>query len=319
MKRYAFVSVSDVDIIAVNTEFSRKNMSVGILPFKLFQVGIDLILGQFSVVNLYLSRHNVTSVHADSAFLTACGRLDRNGYNLTVELHKILRIAESFIVFVDHFRRQALEILRFIRRVCQEKLTGNDIDHMTSIAVALVINGAVEGHTVQLAFLITDDGDLVIKGHILFNIPSDKTLHLACKDVGRWTNSSMSKEDKLKVCFDSIKTDYLEGVRHNPPYREDDWPVVCANDIFVYGKGDCYSYGAAFAYVGRAIGYTESYAVNSGGHGWAEINGLIYDPEWSMHSNKSTYFGLSYDDKVDVPYASAISDGAEWKRKKIYS
>ena len=148
---------------------------------------------------------------------------------------------------------------------------------------------------------------------------SDKTLHLACKDVARWTNSSMSKEDKLKVCFDSIKSDYLEGVRHNPPYREDDWPVVCANDIFVYGKGDCYSYGAAFAYVGRAIGYTESYAVNSGGHGWAEINGLIYDPEWSMHSNKSTYFGLSYDDKVDVPYASAISDGAEWKRKKIYS
>ena len=95
--------------------------------------------------------------------------------------------------------------------------------------------------------------------------------------------------------------------------------MVYANDIFVYGKGDCYSYGAAFAYVGRAIGYTESYAVNSGGHGWAEINGLIYDPEWSMHSNKSTYFGLSYDDKVDVPYASAISDGAEWKRKKIYS
>ena len=93
---------------------------------------------------------------------------------------------------------------------------------------------------------------------------SDKTLHLACKDVARWTNSSMSKEDKLKVCFDSIKSDYLEGVRHNPPYREDDWPVVCANDIFVYGKGDCYSYGAAFAYVGRAIGYTESYTTPSG-------------------------------------------------------
>lgn len=146
---------------------------------------------------------------------------------------------------------------------------------------------------------------------------SDKTLFLACKDVAKWTNTGMSKEDKLKVCFDSIKSDYLEGVRHNPPYREDDWHVVCANDIFVYGKGDCYSFGAAFAYVGRAIGYTECYAVNSGGHGWAEINGLIYDPEWSMHSKKSTYFGLSYDEKVDVPYASAISDGAEWKKKKI--
>ena len=146
---------------------------------------------------------------------------------------------------------------------------------------------------------------------------SDKTLYLACKDVAKWTNSSMTGEEKLKVCFDSIKSDYLEGVRHNPAYREDDWPVVCANDIFVYGKGDCYSFGSAFAYIGRAIGYTESYAVNSGGHGWAEINGLIYDPEWSMHSQKSTYCGISYDDNVDVPYASAIADGAEWKRKKI--
>ena len=146
---------------------------------------------------------------------------------------------------------------------------------------------------------------------------SDKTLYLACKDVAKWTNSSMTGEEKLKVCFDSIKSDYLEGVRHNPAYREDDWPVVYANDIFVYGKGDCYSFGSAFAYIGRAIGYTESYAVNSGGHGWAEINGLIYDPEWSMHSQKSTYCGISYDDNVDVPYASAIADGAEWKRKKI--
>jgi len=47
----------------------------------------------------------------------------------------------------------------------------------------------------------------------------------------------MSKEEKLKICFYSIKKDYLEGIRHNPPYRESDWHIVYANDIFAYGKG----------------------------------------------------------------------------------
>lgn len=146
---------------------------------------------------------------------------------------------------------------------------------------------------------------------------SDKTLFLAAKAVGKCTNSSMTKEEKLKSAFDYIKTNYLEGVPHNPPYREDDWHIVYANDIFVRGKGDCYSYGAAFAYMGKAMGCSDCYAVNSGGHGWSEIGGLIYDPEWSMHSNNYPYFAMSYDEKCDVPYKSSISDGAEWKRKEI--
>lgn len=146
---------------------------------------------------------------------------------------------------------------------------------------------------------------------------SDKTLFAAAKAVGKCTDSGMTKEEKIKSAFDYIKSNYLEGVPHNPPYREDDWHIVCANDIFVKGKGDCYSYGAAFAYMGKAMGCSDCYAVNSGGHGWSEIEGLIYDPEWSMHSNNYPYYAMSYDDKCDVPYKSSISDGAEWKRKEI--
>lgn len=146
---------------------------------------------------------------------------------------------------------------------------------------------------------------------------SDKALFQAAKDIAKCTETSMTKEEKLKCAFDYIKSNYLEGVRHNPPYRESDWPVVCANDIFVYGKGDCYSYGAAFAYYGKAIGCSDCYAVNSGGHGWAEIEGLVYDPEWSMHSDNYPYYAMTYDEKCDVPYKSSISDGAEWKRKEI--
>lgn len=148
---------------------------------------------------------------------------------------------------------------------------------------------------------------------------SDEVLFAAAQAVAKCTDSSMKREDKLRPAFDYIKENYLEGVRHNPPipYTEPDWPVTYASDILINGKGDCYSFGAAFAYMGRAMGFEESYAVNSGGHGWAEIENRTYDPEWSMHSNKYSYFGMRYDEECDVPYAFAIEDYTDQKRRQI--
>ena len=146
---------------------------------------------------------------------------------------------------------------------------------------------------------------------------SDAAMFATLQAVGQITNSGMTKEEKLRVCFDHLKEDYLEGVRHDPPYLEMDWPVVYCNDIFVYGKGDCYSYGAAFAYMARAIGYNESYACTSGGHGWAEVDGLFYDPEWDMHHNEYNHYGVAPDDPNDVDYSGGISPGAEWMHIRI--
>ncbi len=144
---------------------------------------------------------------------------------------------------------------------------------------------------------------------------SDKTLCAAAKDIAKCTTPTMTKDEKLKAAFDYIRDNYLEGVLHDPPYREADWPVVCANDIFVSGKGDCFSYGAAFAYMCKAIGCTDVYACNSGGHGWAQAEGKVYDPEWSMHSDKYSYFAVSPEDEVDVAYWTTANE--EWQHKAI--
>ena len=93
--------------------------------------------------------------------------------------------------------------------------------------------------------------------------------------------------------------------------------MIYANDILVNGAGDCYSYGAAYAYLAKAIGCDEVYACNSGGHGWAEVEGKVYDPEWSLHHSDYNYCGLSYDDKTDVNYKGGIAPGADWMRIKI--
>ena len=143
----------------------------------------------------------------------------------------------------------------------------------------------------------------------------ERVMEAARKAVEACTNSSMTKEQKLKAAFDYLKKNYLEGVRRDL-YKEMDWPVVYAKDLLIGGKGDCFSYGAAFAYMAKIIGYEEVYACSSGGHGWAEIDGKIYDPEWSMHAFKYSYFGMSYDEKCDVAYKGAIG-WAEWTHVKV--
>ncbi len=143
------------------------------------------------------------------------------------------------------------------------------------------------------------------------------TLQRAQAVVARITNESMTKEQKLKICFDYVKDAYPEIKPRIPHYTGMDWPVVYANDMFVRGAGNCCSYAAAFAYMAKAIGYEQVYCCNSGGHGWAEIDGLVYDPEWSKWHHVYNYFALSYNTKTDQDYKGAIGAGKPWMRIKI--
>ena len=60
-------------------------------------------------------------------------------------------------------------------------------------------------------------------------------------------------------------------------------------------QGDCVSYAAAFAYLANAVGMKKVYVICSGGHGWAEIGGKVYDPDWALVSSVDSYFAMSYD------------------------
>jgi hypothetical protein len=75
----------------------------------------------------------------------------------------------------------------------------------------------------------------------------------------------------------------------------DIWDQVYAEDMFYQGSGNCFSYAAAFAYLAVAVGYKKVSVASSGGHGWAEIGGLVYDPDWSIVSKVDSYFAMSYD------------------------
>lgn len=146
---------------------------------------------------------------------------------------------------------------------------------------------------------------------------ADKTLHRALKVVGKITTKKMSKKKKLKTCFEYVKVAYTEKNPRIPHYHGKNWPEIYANDMFVDRAGNCFSYGSAFAYMAKAIGYKNVYCCNSGGHGWAEIKGKVYDPEWSRHHSEYSYFALSYDKKTDQNYKGAIAPGYSWMHVKI--
>lgn len=133
--------------------------------------------------------------------------------------------------------------------------------------------------------------------------------------VRKCTRKGMTMEEKLYASFHYLKDNYLEGVRRDT-YTGPDWPVVYAKDLLIDGKGDCFSFGASFAYMAKAIGYEEVYACNSGGHGWTEIDGKLYDPEWATHSDKYSYYGMSYDEPCDVAYGDSLGD-EDWMHVKI--
>ena len=125
-----------------------------------------------------------------------------------------------------------------------------------------------------------------------------ETLERAKKIAAEITNSGMSQSQKLKACFDwVIKKPY---VMRRKFVNEPGWPALYANDHFLLGGGNCESDAAAFAYLAKAIGYTDIHVcTDSDGtyglaHSWAEINGLVYDPLFAEAKDYNKYYGAPY-------------------------
>ncbi len=121
-----------------------------------------------------------------------------------------------------------------------------------------------------------------------------KLLTVANQIVDQITNPKMTKEQKLKKCFDYTIQAY--GYQTWRTFRNmEGWEMAYAEDMFFRGRGNCFSYASAFAYLANAVGYKTVYVISSGGHGWAEIGGRVYDPDWTFVSKVDSYFAMPYE------------------------
>lgn len=115
----------------------------------------------------------------------------------------------------------------------------------------------------------------------------------ANKILEKAVKPEMEKSEKLKQSFDYLLQHYQ--YRGSPIFqRTGHWELDYALDVFDEGHGSCYAFGAAFAFLANAAGYKNCYAVSSGGHGWAEVDGKVYDPTWSLIDRNHSYFGVSF-------------------------
>ena len=116
--------------------------------------------------------------------------------------------------------------------------------------------------------------------------------------------ATMKSEEMLKILYDYVtyKLSYLRGDVY--PFGLTDWEVNDATRMLSTGKGNCYSFAAAFWALSRAIGYdTVCYSgivdTQRHPHGWAEIvidgTPYIFDPTMENEERYITYkFGNYY-------------------------
>ncbi len=105
------------------------------------------------------------------------------------------------------------------------------------------------------------------------------------------TNANMTKTEKLRAVWKYILKYQYRGSLYFKYSK--DFDIAYASQMFREGHGACYHYGAAFAYLANACGYKNCLFVSSGGHGWAEIDGYIYDPSWQLvDGHRYSYFHM---------------------------
>ena len=149
------------------------------------------------------------------------------------------------------------------------------------------------------------------KGWAVNNKEKARLLAQANKIVFSITNFKMSQNQKNKACFLYIRN---INWRNLTSFKSNlkNWDQYYASYAIFKGYGDCYTGGCGFAYLATAAGAKKVYAVSSGGHGWAEINGRYYDPNWSWISN-------SVDKCFNVPASLSGRGGRpSWSKHRSY-
>ena len=106
------------------------------------------------------------------------------------------------------------------------------------------------------------------------------------------TKADQRGGEKLKIAFEYTKEHYRP--RNIGKFRNiRDWDMYYAEYMLNHNGGDCYCYGVLFGYFASAIGYSNVSVVSSGGHGWTEIKGLYYDPNWARVIGTDKCFAAS--------------------------
>ncbi len=138
-------------------------------------------------------------------------------------------------------------------------------------------------------------------------------LRMECmRVVTACTNSSMSKEQKLRACWNYLTNDgdFYYSLLPVYPYTDSKWTMRAAYTLLSGHRGACEHFACAFAALAKQIGYypvviygrvpgnRDGAADGFTTHCWVTINGLYYDPEacfagW-LYCYGESYYPIDY-------------------------
>ena len=103
------------------------------------------------------------------------------------------------------------------------------------------------------------------------------------------TKPTWSKSEKMAAVWSWFQNNvgYWNVIYHHFA----GWGLYYANDTFTKNGGSCEGLGCAWAFLANACGAISCECVASGGHGWAEVDGLVYDPACARYMrNPGDYY-----------------------------
>lgn len=113
--------------------------------------------------------------------------------------------------------------------------------------------------------------------------------------VDRFTRESMTRDEKLRVLFDYVVANYTYLARPLVGKDAAGWEPEYALFFLKNGKGNCFSFAAAYCLLCRELGLTAYTVVGTSGgspHGWVEIpldgQTYMFDPELQWYYNNRT-------------------------------
>lgn len=138
----------------------------------------------------------------------------------------------------------------------------------------------------------TVEGIKCTKDGYASNLNQVKCKLAARKFIAQHTTSKMTKEQKLRACFNYI-VGYNRFVGNMSPTKQEfktkTWVYKYGLQMFQNGlTGNCYGISSSFAAVAKELGYQPYVITIPEGHGFVMINGRYYDNMYGALFNAST-------------------------------
>ena len=110
--------------------------------------------------------------------------------------------------------------------------------------------------------------------------------------VEQHSKPAWSKARKMRAVWSWFQSHL--GYRGREFHLHSGWDLYYASLTFHTGWASCEGLGCAWAFLANACGCEKCYSVTDTGHGWAEVDGLIYDPACARYDRgRDDYFAMS--------------------------